>query len=211
MRIRYRIQTKVTVRREIRYRATYTVRPTYTPVPQLGPVAQLSLPPRTTARVIRTADGVRGAEMLRVEPPSEELDWDVFICHASEDKEAVVLGLVTELRNRGINPWVDETVMRIGDSIRQRIDHGLAHSRFGIVVLSPAFFATKKKWTRLELDALVALETSGRQRILPIWHGLSTDEILSYSPLLAGKVAARTSEATIREIAEEIAEVIRSA
>ncbi|MBK7977148.1 MAG: hypothetical protein IPK07_29080 [Deltaproteobacteria bacterium] len=72
-------------------------------------------------------------------------------------------------------------------------------SRFGIVVLSHAFFA--KKWPQLELDGLAALEVAGRQRILPIWHGLSSAEVLTYSPTLAGKVAARTSD-SIREIAE---------
>jgi hypothetical protein len=211
MKIRRTLTVRTTVRRTVR--VTGTVRSHFAVTPQVsaGPTYQsITLPAHTTRRIIRTADGAGGAEMLHVEPQTPEREWDVFICHATEDKDSVVRELAHELDDLGVVPWLDETVMRMGDSIRQRIDHGLAHSRFGIVVLSHAFFAKKKKWTQLELDALVALEASGRQRILPIWHGLSTEEILTYSPILAGRLAARTSEASIRAIAEEISEIVRS-
>jgi TIR domain len=212
VRIRYRIQTKVTVRREVRYRATLRYLPSSDSPPAMGRAQALpSLPARTVTSVIRTPAGGNGSELLYVEAPSPELAWDVFICHASEDKATIVRDLARELAALGVSVWLDETVMHIGDSLRQRIDHGLAHSRFGAVVLSHAFFGTKKRWTHLELDALVTLEMSGRQRILPIWHNLSSEDILSYSPTLAGKVAAKTSESSVGEIAAAIAEIVRPA
>jgi len=89
--------------------------------------------------------------------------------------------------------------------LRRKIDAGLRESRFGVVVLSHAFFA--KNWPQHELDGLVTLELSGEQVILPLWHNISKDEVMDYSPTLADKVARRTSDATIQQIAEEIASV----
>ncbi|KAB2850601.1 MAG: DUF1883 domain-containing protein [Hyphomicrobiaceae bacterium] len=102
-----------------------------------------------------------------------------------------------------------EFELRIGDSLRRRIDHGLARSRFGVVIISPAFLA--KNWTQYELDGLVTREMhGGTQVILPIWHGISKDEIIKQSPTLADKLALRSSDATVAEMAAEIADVVRS-
>jgi hypothetical protein len=142
-------------------------------------------------------------------PPADRDDrhYDVFISHAAEDKETVVSPLALALRERGLSVWYDKFVLRIGDSLRRKIDAGISHSRFGIVVLSPAFFA--KEWPRYELDGLVTMTVSGKQVLLPLWHGISKDEVVSQSPTLADKVALRTSDYTIDEIAEEITSVVR--
>jgi len=95
---------------------------------------------------------------------------------------------------------------KLGDSLRRKIDAGIAKSRFGLVVLSTSFFA--KGWPQYELDGLVTMSVSGKQVLLPIWHGVSKDEVMSQSPTLAGKVALRTSDYSIAEIAEEIASVV---
>ncbi|WP_224290945.1 toll/interleukin-1 receptor domain-containing protein [Streptomyces olivaceus] len=63
--------------------------------------------------------------------------WDVFISHASEDKEAVARPLRNALTKLGVTVWLDEAQMRIGHSLRRKIDEGIRASRFGIVVLSP--------------------------------------------------------------------------
>ncbi|MCK9385933.1 MAG: DUF1883 domain-containing protein [Nevskia sp.] len=84
--------------------------------------------------------------------------YDVFISHASEDKEEIVRPLAQALRSEGLRVWYDEFELRIGDSLRRKIDKGLASSRFGLVVLSPSFIA--KGWTNYELDGL------GRERYL---------------------------------------------
>jgi hypothetical protein len=138
--------------------------------------------------------------------PTGAEEFDLFISHATEDKDGIVRDLVAALEQRGVGVWYDETQLQIGDSLRQKIDAGLARSRFGLVVVSHAFFA--KNWPQYELDGLVSLEMAGRQRILPVWHEITKDEVLDYSPSLADKVALSTATYTVEEIAEEIADVI---
>lgn len=132
--------------------------------------------------------------------------FDLFICHASEDKEELVRPLAELLQKENIEVWYDEFSLKLGDSIRRSIDKSLSQSRFGIVVISPAFL--KKQWTQYELDGLTEKEISGRDKvILPIWHNIDYKEVLSYSPSLANKKAA-ISENGLQKIVKEIIEVI---
>lgn len=133
--------------------------------------------------------------------------YDAFISHATEDKEAVARPLAELLRERGFEVWYDEFQLKVGDSLRRSIDRGLANSRFGIVVLSAAFFA--KNWPQYELDGLVAREMTGGKVILPLWHKLSKDEVITYSPSLADKLALSTSVYSIEELATELAKALR--
>lgn len=149
------------------------------------------------------------AENVAALPHSPDIQqYDVFISHASEDKDEVVRPLVGALEARGLSVWYDESALRIGDSLRRKIDAGITRSRFGIVVLSQHFFA--KGWPQYELDGLVTMAVSGSQVLLPIWHGVSKDEVVGFSSSLADKVALRTSDYTVAEIADEIADVIAS-
>ncbi len=132
--------------------------------------------------------------------------YDVFISHASEDKDEVVRPLANALRDEGLKVWYDEFELQIGDSLRRKIDKGLANSRFGIVVLSKDFI--RKGWTNYELDGIISKSIGGEQIVLPIWHNITKQEVIDYSPSLADKVARNTAVYTIEEIAEEIAEVI---
>ena len=147
------------------------------------------------------------AHALAQETGPDDREFDVFISHASEDKEAVVRPLAQALSSRRLAVWYDEFELRIGDSLRQKIDAGIARSRFGVVVLSAPFFS--KSWPKYELDGLVTMAVSGRQVLLPLWHGVSKDEVINQSPSLADKVALRTADSTIDEIADEIAAVVR--
>ena len=148
---------------------------------------------------------VRGAlevapAIVRPGPGSAE-EYDFFICHASEDKEEVARPLADLLAAKGVRVWYDEFVLSIGDSLRRTIDRGLASSRFGVVILSPAFFG--KGWPEHELDGLVTREiSSGRKVVLPLWHHVTKDEVQAYSPTLADKVALNTGVNTIHEIAD---------
>lgn len=117
---------------------------------------------------------------------------DVFICHASEDKESFVRSLAEVLKEKGLTVWYDEFSLTVGDSLRRSIDHGLAQARYGIVILSQNFF--NKEWPQRELDGLTAKEVKGEKVILPIWHNVSHDEVLSYSPVLADRVGVLTSK-----------------
>lgn len=151
--------------------------------------------------------------LVQDKPPSVDDDgnsrtYDVFISHASEDKDNVVRPLASALKSGGLEVWYDEFELKIGDSLRRKIDKGLASSRFGIVVLSQAFF--QKGWTNYELDGLVTRSVSGDQILLPIWHNVSKQEVMDYSPSLADKVARNTTSHTIDEISAEIIELIES-
>lgn len=141
-----------------------------------------------------------------IERPDVADLWDVFISHASEDKDTVARPLATELRNLGLRVWFDEFELQIGSSLRRNIDRGLATSRFGVVVLSPSFFV--KNWPQYELDGLVTRAVSGDQVLLPIWHGVSFSEVAAYSPSLADKLARSTTDTAISQIAREIASVV---
>jgi len=132
--------------------------------------------------------------------------WAVFISHASEDKATVARPLRDALAALGVTVWLDEAEMRIGHSLRRKIDEGIRSSRFGIVVLSESFFG--KGWTNHELDGLVTRTVAGEQSLLPIWHDLTADDVMAYSPSLADKVAMSTGQYSIEEIAEQIAEVV---
>ncbi len=120
------------------------------------------------------------------------LKYDIFISHASEDKEYVARPLAIKLSELGLKIWLDEFELTLGDSLRRKIDHGLAESRFGVVILSNSFFS--KEWPQKELDALIAREDGDQKVILPIWHNLSKKEVHKYSPLLADKLAASTAD-----------------
>lgn len=134
-------------------------------------------------------------------------EFDVFISHATEDKDVVVRPLAKALKNKGLSVWYDEFELKIGDSLRRKIDSGLAKSNFGIVVISRDFI--KKGWTNYELDGLITRAVSGEQQLLPIWHNITKQEVVDYSPSLADKVARNTAVNTIEEISVEIAQVIQ--
>ncbi|MYA43299.1 MAG: DUF1883 domain-containing protein [Gemmatimonadetes bacterium] len=139
---------------------------------------------------------------------SDQQVFDVFISHTSEDKAEVVRPLATALRDAGLSVWYDEFELRMGDSLRRKIDRGLASSRFGVVVLSRAFFG--RGWPEYELDGLVTRAVSGEQVLLPIWHDVTKREVVDYSSSLADRVARSTATHTVEEIASEIIHVIRN-
>jgi hypothetical protein len=135
------------------------------------------------------------------------MDYDVFISHASEDKEAVARPLASHLQVLGLKVWLDECELTLGDSLRRKIDEGLVHSQYGVVVLSPAFFG--KEWPNKELDGLVSREDSGGKVVLPIWHNVTASDVLKYSPLLAGKLGVSTSRG-LPQVASRIYSAVRS-
>ena len=145
----------------------------------------------------------------KIDMTTEGKQWDVFICHASEDKSAVVVPLASELEKQGLRVWLDRSVLTIGDSLRRKIDEGLGSSRFGVVVLSQAFFT--KSWPQRELDGLVQRELSEGKVILPVWHNVTHADILRYSAPLADKVAISTNHGIPRMVQEIIQAVQSSA
>lgn len=164
-----------------------------------------ALPPVETAPLSSVPSLVRDRPPQH--PDAGEL-FDVFISHASEDKDELVRPLANALKEEGLRVWYDEFELRIGSSLRQTIDRGIARSRFGVVVLSGSFFG--EGWPAYELDGLVTRAVSGEQVLLPVWHGVTKQQVMDFSPSLAGMLARSTATHTVAEIAAEIADVIRS-
>lgn len=133
-------------------------------------------------------------------------EYDLFISHASEDKEEFVRPLADELKKLGVKVWYDEFTLRVGDSLRKSIDDGLIKSKFGTVIISSAFYS--KNWTQYEFNSMITREMNGHKMILPIWHKVTKNDVINFSPALADKVALNTSLSSIEEIAKQLAEVI---
>jgi hypothetical protein len=136
-----------------------------------------------------------------------EKQYDIFISHASEDKDEFVRPFATLLKENGLRVWYDEFELKIGDKLRRKIDEGLSKSHYGVVVLSNFFF--EKEWTQKELDGLFAIENDGNDVILPIWHKVTKNEVLKYSPTIAGILALNTSSFSIEEIVDKIVEKVK--
>lgn len=133
------------------------------------------------------------------------MNWDVFISHASEDKK-YARDLANSLVAMGVKVWFDEFELKIGDSLTRSIDLGLSKSTYGIVILSPSFFA--KEWTQKELGGLTSRETGGEKVLLPIWHNINHQEVSKYSPMLADRFAIFSDE-NISKISETLYSLIK--
>lgn len=123
----------------------------------------------------------------------------LFLSHASEDKDDFVRPLAERL-SKDFKVWYDEYTLTLGDSLLQQINKGLRSCDYGVVVLSKAFFS--KTWPKAELDGLFTLETNNRKVILPVWHNVGVDEVRDFSPILAGRLGARTNGGLDRVIHE---------
>lgn len=120
------------------------------------------------------------------------MQWNFFISHAHEDKDEIARPIADLLKSQGFTVWFDEYSLKLGDELRSSIEKGLRGSRFGVVILSPNFFA--KKWTRLELDGLFQLDGKDEKRILPVWHGVTAADVEAYSLFLANRLGVPTSK-----------------
>lgn len=96
--------------------------------------------------------------------------------------------------------------VKIGDSLRRKINKGIAKSNFGVIVISRDFI--NKGWTNYEFDGLITRAVNGEQTMLPIWHNIMKRELIDYSPSLADKLARSTTDFTVEEIADEITDLI---
>ncbi len=135
--------------------------------------------------------------------------WDVFICHASEDRQEIAIPLYTHLDSVGIRCWLDQGEIRWGDSIVSKINEGLRSAQFVIVVISQAFL--QKPWPTTEMNSVLSQEIdSGITRVLPLMVG--TDEearrMAGQLPLQRDKKYLRWS-GNLDEIEQELRVVIR--
>ena len=139
--------------------------------------------------------------------PGDIEHWDAFVSHAWEDKETFVRPLVEALGRLGVSLWYDEVSLKLGDSLSGSIDRGIAKSRNGIVVVSPAFL--RKKWPEAELHALMTRRIEDKLQLLPIWHDVGRAEVAAFSPMLADLVALQTAGRTAQDVALALLAQIR--
>ena len=133
--------------------------------------------------------------------------YDLFISHASEDKDAIVRPLATILERLSVRVWYDEFSLQLGDSLTASIDKGLQESRYGLVVLSKAFLS--KKWPEYEYRSLMTREIDGERVILPLWYDVTKDDIKNFSLYLADIKALPISRANFGKIVPAILKVVR--
>ena len=139
-------------------------------------------------------------------PATTAPDYDVFISHASEDKD-FVRPLAERLSSCGLRVWIDEVNLTVGDSLNRKIAVALGRSRFGIVVISHNFL--KKEWPQRELDGLTAREHDGSKVILPVWHGVDFQDVRKHSPMLADRLAVNTARG-IDHVVEELLRAVEA-
>jgi len=164
--------------------------------------------PASEAIAQAAVSGGPAANGTRSTPERLLTEYDVFVSHASEDKQGFVAPLAERLREHGVKVWYDKFTLEWGDSLSGSIAEGLAHSRYGIVVLSKSFF--KKSYTKHELQGLWNREIGGRKVILPIWYGVTEDEVKSFDPTLADKLAIDVSKyKDLDGIVRDIIKVVR--
>ena len=135
------------------------------------------------------------------------MKYDVFISHASEDKDLIVRPLVTMLKKLSVRVWYDEFSLKLGDSLSASIDKGLLESRFGVVVLSKSFL--NKNWTDYEYRSLLSRQMNGQKVIIPLWYDITKEEILSFAPYLADLFAANVTPENLPRTVLGILKVVR--
>ena len=133
--------------------------------------------------------------------------WDVFISHASDDKEVFVDPLARRLRKLAVRVWYDKFVFMPGDRLSEKIAEGLAKSRYGLLVISSAFIS--KKWTRYELSGLINRFVEDNARLIPLWLGITRAEVVAFNPALADLLSIRATKDNIEACTLEVLRIVR--
>lgn len=130
---------------------------------------------------------------------------DIFLCHAWADRQAAAKELHDLLEAKGVKVWFSEKDIELGEPFMRSIDKGLATSRVGIVLVTPAMLGTLPRGgvADKELSALLAGE-----RLVPIIHGTTYEALRDISPLLASRNGLNTTEDSMEGVAEKLAELV---
>lgn len=138
---------------------------------------------------------------------NSEKKYDVFISHASEDKDSFVRALAVELERYSIRVWYDEFTMKLGDGLSRSIDTGLQSCRYGVIVLSKHFL--EKNWPDYEYRSLLSRQVNGENVILPLLYGISVDDVRAYSLYLADIKSLSVGKEDVANAAMAILKVVR--
>lgn len=131
--------------------------------------------------------------------------YDVFLCHAWDDRRSAAKELHETLESVDVSVWFSEKSVALGTPLLREIDKGLAKSRAGLVLVTPAFLhrLDAAGIAEKELSALLA-----RELLVPIVHDTTYDNLREVSPLLASRSGLSTEENTMDEIATKISELV---
>ena len=156
-----------------------------------------------TPEEVRALTPVReNVENLAVSKPELR---DAFLCHAWDDRQGAAKELHDLLEARGVRVWFSEKDVGLGVPLMRAIDKGLAASRVGIVLVTPAMLRSlpAEGIADKELSALLAGE-----RLVPVVHQTTFENLRDVSPLLASRAGLSTAEETMAEVAAKIAELV---
>lgn len=130
--------------------------------------------------------------------------YDLFLCHAWDDRKGVAKELFEKLTARGVSVWFSEKNLPLGTTMLREIDKGLARSYAGIVLVTPAFLKriTNEGVAEKELSALLA-----KDLLVPIVHDTTYEALRDVSPLLGSRSGLDTSEDSMDEVADKLAEL----
>lgn len=139
-----------------------------------------------------------------VKQPKEPDKYDLFLCHAWDDRKGAAKELCDKLVALGVSVWFSEKDLALGTTMLREIDKGLAKSRAGIVLVTPAFLkrVENEGVAEKELSALLA-----KDRLVPIVHNTTFDALRDVSPLLGSRSGLDTGEDSMDEIAAKLSEL----
>lgn len=126
--------------------------------------------------------------------PESTGEFDAFLCHASEDKLAIVDPFTKAMEKAGMKPWVDNTQVKWGDNLVKKIQEGLTRSSYVVVFISESFL--NKDWPDTELNTALSMEIGNRPLVLPILLGLTHDELQARYPIVSAKLYKAIPEYT---------------
>lgn len=155
-----------------------------------------------TPAEVRALTPVRDSIEKRTPPPDPR---DVFLCHAWDDRGGAAKELHELLESRGVSVWFSEKDIALGTPLLREIDKGLAKSRVGIVLVTPALLR------RLQGEGIADKELSAllaRDLLVPIMHGTTYEALREVSPLLGSRSGLNTAEDTMASVAAKLAELV---
>ncbi|TVO39445.1 toll/interleukin-1 receptor domain-containing protein [Vibrio algivorus] len=163
---------------------------------------------RSGSSVIYTASEIRSLTPVRknIEKRALKLDLrDIFLCHAWDDRKGIAKELHDLLESLGVSVWFSEKDIPLGTNLLREIDKGLAKSKVGIVIVTPAFLnrIAGEGIADKELSALLATDL-----LVPIVHGTTYDALRDVSPLLGSRSGLNTSEDSLNMVATKLAELV---
>jgi len=158
-----------------------------------------------TAEQVRAFEPVReNVESLATSQPDLR---DVFLCHAWDDRQGSAKELNDLLEARGVKVWFSEKDLGLGVPMMRAIDKGLVNSRVGIVLVTPSMLS------RLKAEGVADKELSAllrRERLVPVIHGTTYEELEKVSLLLASRAGLNTAEESLADVAAKLAELVAS-